>query len=451
MATISRENIGVLNDKVTVKLAKEDYLPAVELSIKNYAKNANIPGFRKGMVPTGMIKKMYGPSVFADEVLKTVEKELNGYMQKEQIDIFAQPLPLESDVKQLDINNPAEYTFAFEIGLKPAVDIDVTKLDLTRHKVEITDTMVEEEIERLKIRNGNMTEPEEVSGDENVLNLTFKEVDNQGNEIEGGINKDNSLLVKYFSESFRPSLIGKKKDDTIEIDLATAFGEKEREWIIGDLGLTAESANDKHFKALITKVGLIERPEMDEAFFTKAYPSKTITSEDEFRQAVREELRLQWEAQSRNQLHDQIYHALIDHTTLEFPEGFLKRWMQNGGEEQKTAEEADKEYPSFVNSLKWSLISTQLLNQNDITVEPAEIKDFAKQQIMGYMGGQNLDDAPWLDSYAESMLKDKKFIENTYYQLQTSKLFTILEERANIKEDTVTPEHLNSIQHHHEH
>ena len=453
MATVSRENIGVLNDKVTVKLSKEDYLPAVEQSIKKYAKTANIPGFRKGMVPTSMIKKMYGPSVFADEVLRTVEKELNSYMQQEQIEIFAQPLPLESDARQLDVNNPADYTFAFEIGLKPAIDIDVNNINVTRHKVEITDQLIDEEIERLKIRNGNMTEPEEVNNDENVLNLTFNESDASGNIIEGGVSKDISLLVKYFSESYRPQLMGKKKEDVLDIQLGEAFDEKEREWVVGDLGLTKEdpSTLEKHFKAIITKVGLVEKPELNEEFFNKVYPAKGLVNEDDFRRAVKEELQLQWDAQSRNQLHDQIYHQLVDHTHVEFPEGFLKRWMQNGGETPKTAEEAEKEYPSFVNSLKWTLISTQLLNQNEIKVEPAEIKDFAKQQIIGYMGGQNLENAPWLESYAENMLKDQKFIENTYYQLQTNKLFTLLEEKITVQEDTVTPEYLNAMQHHHNH
>src|SRR5215213_6852594 len=117
MATVSRENIGLLNDKLTVKLSKEDYLPAFEQSLKKYAKTANIPGFRKGMVPTGMIKKMYGTSVFTDEVFRSVEKELNNYLQQEKLEIFAQPLPLDTDARQFDMNNPADYTFAFEIGL----------------------------------------------------------------------------------------------------------------------------------------------------------------------------------------------------------------------------------------------------------------------------------------------------------------------------------------------
>jgi trigger factor len=405
------------------------------------------------MVPTGMVKKMYGTSVFTEEILRTVEKELNKYMQEEKLDIFAQPLPLETDARQLDMNNPADYAFAFEIGLKPAIDIDVKNITVTRHKVDVTDAMIDEEVERLKVRHGNMTDPEEVSSEDNVLNVTFTESYVDGLEVEGGISKGNSLLVKYFSEPYRAQLMGKKKDDTIVLQLNTAFEPKEREWLTSDLGIAVngEGAANKFFKMTITKVGLVEKPEMNEDFFAKAFPGQTINSEDDFRNAVKATIQGQWEAQTRNQLHDQIYHQLIDHTDIEFPEEFLKRWMQQGQEQPKTAEEAEKEYPSFANSLKWTLITTQLTNQHEISVEPDEIKSFARQQIMGYMGGQSLADAPWLDSYVDSMLKDKKFIENTYYQLQTTKLFNILESKVNVIEDVVTPDELTAMQHNHSH
>jgi len=192
MATITRENIALLTDKVIVKLAKEDYLPAFEQSIKKYAKTANLPGFRKGMVPASLVKKMYGQSVFTDEVLRTVEKELNNYMVNEQLDIFAQPLPLESDSRAVDLNNPNDYSFAFEIGLKPAFDVDTKNLQLTRYNVQVTDEMVNDEVNRLQTRHGKMTEPETVTSDENILNLEFVETDAQGIVKEDGITKSNS-------------------------------------------------------------------------------------------------------------------------------------------------------------------------------------------------------------------------------------------------------------------
>jgi trigger factor len=236
MATVTRENIGKLTDKLIVKVAKEDYLQSFESSLKKYAKTANISGFRKGMVPASLVKKMYGQGVFSDEILRLVEKQLQDYMVQEQLDIFAQPLPLENDARMLDMNNPADYAFAFEIGLKPAFDLHISDIKVTRYVIQVTDQMINEEAERLTTRHGKMTEPETVTGDDNVLNVDFTEVDSDGNVVEGGLIKSNSILIKYFAESIRPELIGKKKDDTVTIQLSTAFDEKEREWIMGDLG-----------------------------------------------------------------------------------------------------------------------------------------------------------------------------------------------------------------------
>src|SRR6476661_1160832 len=149
MATVVRENIGLLNDKLTVKLEKSDYLPAFEKKLKEYSKTANIPGFRKGMVPAGMIKKMYGPSIFNDEVLRGVEKQLYTYLNTEKPEIFAKPLPIESDMPKIDLNNPSDYEFNFEIVLKPAYELpDISKAKLTFHKVTVTDEMVNDEISK---------------------------------------------------------------------------------------------------------------------------------------------------------------------------------------------------------------------------------------------------------------------------------------------------------------
>ncbi len=188
MANVTRENLSVLNDKITVTLSKEDYFEGFEKSLKKYAKTANIPGFRKGMIPAGLIKKMYGQSVFSEEVLRKVEKSLLDFLENEKLEIFAQPLPLENGSPALDMNNLVDYSFSFEIGLKPEVVIDVAKLKVTQYKVTVTDEMVEQEIDRLQVRNGKMTEPETVTGEDNVLNVKFVETDKEGNEPEEGIN-----------------------------------------------------------------------------------------------------------------------------------------------------------------------------------------------------------------------------------------------------------------------
>ncbi|MFT4155612.1 trigger factor [Parafilimonas sp.] len=453
MATISRENIGLLNDKLTVNLSKEDYMPSFEKSLKTYAKNANIPGFRKGMVPAGLVKKMYGQSVFTDEVLRTVEKELNNYVTSEKLDIFAQPLPFENDSRQLDMNNPGDYAFAFEIGLKPDIHINISELKGTFYKIQVEDSVVEDEVNRLRSRYGKMTEPETVSNEEDVLNVKFAEADAEGNAVEGGIEKDNSLLVKYFAPEVREQLMGKKKDDTILIQLNKAFEDKERDFVMEDLGLDKAdaAAAEKFFSLTITKIGFVEKAELNEEFFKGIYPEGNVTNEEEFRNAVKADIQKYYDAQSSNQFQDQLYHQLVDHTPIEFPENFLKRWLEAGSEKAKTPEEAEKELPSFLNQLKWTLISSKLINENAITVERDEIKDYAIRQIASYMQGQSFGDMPWLDEYANRMLNDKKFVEETYMRLQTEKLFKLLEEKANKTEEPISLEAFEKKVHDHHH
>ncbi len=455
MATVTRENIGNLTDKLTVNLSKEDYFERFETNLKKQAKTANIPGFRKGMVPAGLVKKMYGQSLFTDEVLRTAESQLNEYLTKEQLDIFAQPLPLDIDARQLDMNNPSDYAFAFEIGLKPAFEIN-TNINVTRYKVAVTDTMIDEEVARLQTRFGKMTEPEAVSSEDHVLNVTFTEVDAEGNVVEGGINKGNSLLVKYFAPAFRSNLMGKQKDDVLDLHLATAFEDKELETILADLGLDAATAGvaDKNFKLTITKVGFVEKADMNEEFFLAAYPNKEVKSEDELRNAVKEDIEAYYDAQSKNQVHDQIYHHLLDHTTMEFPESFLKRWIQTSGEKPKTAEEAETEFPSFSNSLKWTLITSKLVEDNKIEVLPDDIRNFAKQQLFQYMGGQLGmlgDNQQWVEDYADRMMKDRKFVEDSYHRISTEKMFNLLENKVSAKEESIGAEEFASKLHNHHH
>ena len=262
MATVIKEPIGELHEKLTLKLEKSDYLPSFEKSLKEYSKKANIPGFRKGMVPSGLIKKMYGPSLFTDEVLRSVDRELIKYMETDKLNIFAQPLPMEMDIRQLDVNNPRDYIFHFEVGMKPEFKLpDLSKAKTIRYIVTVTDEMINNEIARLQNRYGNMKDQDIVTTDDHVLNVQFTEADENGNAVEGGITKDNSLLVKYFKEDFRNILHEKTINDFIIVQLDQAFDTKELEWIVNDLGLDKNSsaATKKHFKIHITKIGLLEK------------------------------------------------------------------------------------------------------------------------------------------------------------------------------------------------
>jgi trigger factor len=453
MATVTREAIGSLHEKLNVTINKEDYLPSFEKSLKEYSKKANIPGFRKGMVPAGLIKKMYGNSLFVDEVLKKVDQEVYNYIQAEKLDIFAQPLPMEMNLGQLDINKPDNYTFQFEVGMKPDFQLpNLGAQNLKRYKVDVTEDMVNEEVERLTIRYGNMTEPEAVTGDENVLNVNFVETDAAGNEVEGGIRKDNSLLVKYFKESIRPSLIGKKTGDTIQIAFDEAFEGQEAQWILQDLGI--DSGTNRYFRLDITKVGLVEPRQLNEEFFTQLFPNAEIKTEEDFRNKLRTELQTQWENESRNQLQHQLYHVFLEHSHIEFPQEFLKRWLRTQGEnnQPKTEEQVEAEFPQFLNQLKWSLVNEKIIQDNNIQVQQEDLRAFAKQQLLGYMGMNALDEEQdWVRDYIDRMMKDRKYVEDTYNRLQTQKVFEWAESQVNAAETTISKEEFIRMNQEHQH
>ena len=455
MATVTQQEVSPLHKHLNITINKEDYLPSFEKSLKDYSKKANIPGFRKGMVPAGLIKKMYGNSLFVDEVLKTVDKEVINYLEVEKLDIFAQPLPVEMNVAQLDVNKPDNYTFTFEVGMKPDFALpDLRTEPVKRYKVEITEQMLNEEVEHLQNRYGNMTEPESVNSDDNVLNLTFIETDAAGNEVEGGINKDNSVIVKYFSESYRPQLIGKKKDEVLQLELDGAFEGQEKEWIVNDLGL--DSASGRHFKILITKIGLVEKKELAEEFFTQLFPGGEVKTEEEFRNKLKDQLQAQWDSESRNQLHHQLYHILLQHSHINFPQEFLKRWMKTQGEQgqQKSNEQIEQEFPNFLNQLKWTLITDKISQENDIKVQQDDIRQFAKQQLLGYMGTNALDEEQqWVRDYIDRMMKDKKYVEDSYHRIQTQKMFDWAETQLNTTEINISKEEFVSMnkEHQHEH
>jgi trigger factor len=456
MSTVTRENIGLLNDKIVVKIEKSDYLPSFEKSLKEYGKKANIPGFRKGMVPTSLIKKMYGNSVFTDEVLKTVEKKLTDYMSAEQLEIFAQPLPLpENDASKINFIQPDDYSFSFEVGLKPAFNLpELSSLTPTRYQIIVSDEMLNEEIERLRQKNGTMTEPEKVSDEDYVLNVNFQETDAEGNLIEGGHVKDNSLLVKYFAPDFRNLLMDKKTGDEFTIQLLTAFEDKERGWVIQDLGLDKESSAsaEKYFRMVITKVGLLEKAPVDEVFFKKVYPNKTIETETEFREIVKQDMADQWKAQTSNNLQHTLYHELLDNTSIEFPESFLKRWLLNGGEKPKTAEEVEKEFPTFASALKWNLITDKIVSENKIEVKPEDIKEAARKQLFSYLGGlPQGDEQPWVEEYVSKMMHDKRFVEETYQNQLTNKMLQWIENQVKPIDKAITAEEFRKLNEEHQH
>ena len=456
MAQITRDQIAPLHERIKITVSPSDYNPAFEKSLKNYAKTANIPGFRKGLVPTGIIKKMHGAAVFTEEVLRTIEKELTQYVQTENISYLGQPLPEdENDPGTFNFNEPKEYSFSFEIGLKPIFSLpNFETLPTTLHLVDATPEMIQEELDRMQQRLGKMTEPETITREEDVINVRFEKSDAEGNPIEGAEPKENSLLLKYFSESLRKQLIGKKKDETITIQLSTAFDDKEREWVAGDLGLNKDNAEEmsQHFLMHISKIGFVEKRELNEEFFNEALPGKEIKSEEELRNEIRTQIEAYWKHQAQHMLEHEIFHILSEETKMDFPENFLKKWLLKTNENKQTAEDIEKEFPTFLNQLRWTLVSNEIASGNTIQVSREEIMESLRQQLIGYFGSMNLGgNYEWLDSYVERLMGDEKQVENAYQRVFSAKVLSWAASKVKPTEKKISAEEFSKLQEKHNH
>jgi trigger factor len=456
MAQINREQLAPLHDRITVTVSPADYHTAYENSLKKYAKSANIPGFRKGMVPTGVVKKMYGASVFTEEVLKSIENELMKYLQQENIAYLGQPLPEDgNDPALFNQQDPKEYSFSFELGLKPEFAIpDLGAASTTLHVVDATDEMINEEIDRISRRLGKMTEPETVSNDEDVLNVTFQPSDESGVVAEDAEKKDNSLLLNYFSKSTQDQLRGKMKGDSVTIQLSTAFEEKEREWLAGDLGVNKENQDElnRYFLMTINKIAFVEKRAMDAEFFKEAIPGKEIDNEEAFRAEIKTQIEGYWKHQAQHLLEHELFHILSEQTEMQFPEAFLKKWLLKSSEKEQTEESVEKEFPAFLNQLRWTLVSNEIGTQNSIQVSREEIMDSMRQQLMGYFGSMNMGgNYDWLDSYVERMMGDKQQVESAYQRVFSTKVLEWAASQAKPVEKKVTASEFAALQSKHNH
>ena len=448
MASVTKENIGNLHDKLVVKISKDDYLPSFEKSIKDFSKKANIPGFRKGMVPAGMVKKMYGASLYYDEVIKTVEKELNQYLTAEKPEIFAQPLPLKADLGSLNMNSPDDYEFPFEIGYKPEVSLDFIKnLKPTLHKVAATSEMVNEEIEKMLAKSATLKEEEIVTSPENVLNVSFKPADGENNPPVENENPQDTITVKDFTPDYIDQILNKKTGDVIEIIPEKAFvGERAAE-IISAFHL--EESEGKKYKMTLEKISTPEKKELNEEFFKMVFPEKEIKTEEDFRKELENEIQKQWDNAGTAQLHDQFYHAMLE-VPIDLPETFLKNWIAKGGEKEKSLEEVEGQLPKFLDQLKYQLITDKIIKDNDLEVSENEIRENIVNQVMGYFGGMAPQgDLSWLDSYIDRMMKDDKQVESTYHKLITDKIFSWFETQVQPVEKKISADEFTQLQHHH--
>lgn len=445
MATLTRSNIGNLHDQLTVKITKEDYIKEFEKSLKAYSKNVNIPGFRKGMVPAGMVKKMYGNSIILDEILKTANKEVEKYLQEEKPEIFAQPLALPLDSINVDVNNPGDYEFSFEIGLKPEFDIELLnqKGSITKYNIAIDDTLIDLEVDNIQKRAGNMENPEAVELDTDIVYGTY---------TLNGENFEDVITLEKMPASLKEVVKGKSAEFTQEVNLDTLSEEELNELATSVFKKEVSALKGQTATFQLTKVGRMIPRALDESLFNDVFPGQEVKTEAEFRERLKVEIGKEGARLTNEKLQNDIFETLVHETKIELPVTFLKNWIKRGGENIKTDEEVEKEYPSFEHQLIWTLISDKLIKKYDINVTMDEIMADLKSKVLTYFGIAEGEDEPeWMSEYMTKMAKDNKTLDEAYRKLLFDKLFDKVAEEIQVKEEEVTGEEFGKLpsKHHH--
>jgi len=427
---ISHQNIDEINAVITVDLVPEDYNPQVDKAIKEQAKKAKLPGFRPGMVPVSHIRRTYGKAILFDEINRLVSDHINQYIGDNKLDILGQPLPKEDDKSDYNWDFNDTFSFNYEIGLAPQFEIPFNeKSKFPEYVIKADEETLESRMKNLRRSYGKMTNPE-VSEDGDVLYAELKQLDTEGNELEGGIVNTASVRTDLVADKkIRKTLIGLKKDDEVTLDVKKAF--KNASDIARILGVTeeeVESLDNPVFKLTVKNINRLEEAELTEDFYNKLFGEGVVKTEAEFKEKVREEVESMFVQNAAQRLQNDLYLKGLETVKVDFPEAFLKRWLKATNPEIKE-DELEEGFADFLKNLKWTLIENRIISQNNLQVKYEEVLALAKEriaaQIRMYSPGQEPTDDQ-LAQYAVQLLGDKEQANRLFDEMKALKVFDYL-------------------------
>lgn len=430
---ITKENVDALNAVVKVDIVAEDYQAKVTEVLTDYRKKADIPGFRKGHVPMGMVKKQYGKSVMIDEVNKLLQDSLNKFITEEKLDILGNPLPRIQD----DFNWDADtFSFEFELGLAPEFEIDLSaKNKIKQYNIVATDELLEEEVKNIQTRYGKMSALEEATEHSNVTGTFVNE--------EKEINKKGTFLVNDLKgKKNEKKVIGAKVGDVIELETKKLFEDDHKLQHL--LGVSHDEIHDLDITVTFTveEITKTEPAELDQELFDKLFADGSVTTVTELKEKIKEDAEKQFQQQGDQYLLNAVQEYLIENTKFDLPAEFLQKWLQTAGEKQLTPEEAKEEYKKSEQGLRYQLIEGKLMKDNDIKIDYAELVDYAKGFIrtqMAQFGNMNPEEKE-LDDIAGRILQNQEEAQKLQSQLISQKLLTFFKENINFKTKEVSYE-----------
>jgi trigger factor len=428
---ITKESIGELNEIVSIQLKPEDYREKVDASIKKAKKNMNVPGFRPGHVPEGMVRKMYGKAILADELNKIVSESLENFLKENKINILGHPLPVKENGNGSKNNweNPSEFEFKFELGLAPQFKLTLPPDHIfPYYEIQVDDSKVDTYVDDIRKRHGKHSQPE--SADEkSVLYASFIEVGADNVPVENGITTKTTIAVDLVKDSgIKKSLVGLKKDDAVVINVVKAM-DSETE-VSHMLNIPKEKVAEikNNFELKIISVNNVESAELNQELFEKVYGKDTVKSEEEFREKLKAEISSMFAVESERKLQHDIQDELLHHFKINLPDNFLKRWLMDANEKPITADQVEKEYNSYSTGMKWKLIENSIIRENNIRVTDEEIENFSKQLIVNQFaqyGSSYLTDEMISDMTKRYLSKEEN-VNHVIGSLSDRKVFNFL-------------------------
>ena len=417
---------------IKISVEKADYQENVEKTLKQMRQRASIPGFRQGMVPMGMIKKMYGTSAKMEALNTLVSESLNKHIVDNKLNVIGYPLSDLENQQPNDLENQDNMEFCFEAALRPEINIDYTNTMVDFYHIVPEEEDIQHAIDDIVSRNPNTSHPETV-GEDDRLEIKIREA-KDGKEVEGGFQKDGLYfnLSQIKNKTQRKKFLDKEVGAEFIVNFAKVFGSEEEAAKI--LGQDAPAASD--FNVIIDDAIRNEKPELNEEFFEKIFPKQEVKDLDTFKAKVKEEMEKQFVAETDPILFNKMIDELVAAAKFDLPDAFLKRWIVENSQGKITAEDVEKNYESnYVKGLRWQLIEDSIASANtELIVTDEELKQFVLKQIFPGIDYATLEDdmKANLDKIAANYLKDAQQVEHLKNQLADVKMTNFLKGKMNI-------------------
>ncbi len=428
---ITRENIDALNAVVKVDIAKEDYSDKVEKILIDYRKSANIPGFRKGHVPMGMVKQQYGKAVLVDEVNKLIQEALGKYLAEEKLDVLGNPLPKQQD--DLDWDSDA-FSFEFELGLAPQFDVNLKgEKAITHHNIVADDKMIDGQLENLQKQYGKITSQNEVTEDSEITGKFT-------NEEKAIDNVATITLDKLGGKTNSKKFIGAKVGDIIALSTKGLFSDDHDLMTFLKVAHDDVHGLDVEVNFEVSEINQRELADLDQELFDKLFGEGNVTSATELRDKIKEDSEKQFVQQGDQKLLNDVTEYLVENTKFDLPSSFLQKWMQTAGEDAMSEEQAKEEYEKSEKSMRYQLIEGKLIQAHSLQVQFEDLKAYAMEMIKGQMAqfGQMNPSDKELEDIAARILSNQEEVKRLSEQLMSQKLLNLYKTEANLKAKEIT-------------